>query len=115
LYSAKSKQENAHPEAALLVAGDFNAGKLKSVVPNFYQHFKCAASGKKLWTTFTQHTETHTKLFLAVHFENLTIILDWNMFRDSSDGIEEYTTSVTDFINKCIDDVFPHSDPTYIP
>ena len=32
---------------------------------------------------------------------------DWNMFRDSSSGIEEYTTSVTGFINKCIDDVVP--------
>ena len=30
---------------------------------------------------------------------------DWNKFWDSSDGIEEYTTSVTGFINKCIDDV----------
>ena len=29
------------------------------------------------------------------------------MFWDSSDGIEEYTTSVTGFINKCIDDVVP--------
>ena len=29
------------------------------------------------------------------------------MFRDSSDGIEEYTTSVTSFINKCIDDIVP--------
>ena len=29
------------------------------------------------------------------------------MFRDSSDGIEEYTTSVTIFINKCIEDVVP--------
>jgi hypothetical protein len=28
LYKAISKQENAHPEVALLVAGDFNAGKL---------------------------------------------------------------------------------------
>jgi hypothetical protein len=27
------------------------------------------------------------------------------MFRDSSDGIEEYTTSVIGFINKCINDV----------
>ena len=26
---------------------------------------------------------------------------DWNMFRDSSDNIEEFTTSVTGFINKC--------------
>ena len=30
LYSAISKQKNVHPEAALLVAGDFNAGKLKT-------------------------------------------------------------------------------------
>ena len=29
------------------------------------------------------------------------------MFRYSSDGIEEYTTSVTGFINKGIDDVVP--------
>ena len=34
-------------------------------------------------------------------------IIDWNMFRDSSDGIEEYTSSVTGFINKCIVDVVP--------
>ena len=32
---------------------------------------------------------------------------DWNMFRDSSDGIEEYTASVTGFINKCIEEVVP--------
>ena len=30
---------------------------------------------------------------------------DWNMFRDSSNGNEEYTTSVIGFINKCIDDI----------
>ena len=32
-------------------------------------------------------------------------ITDWN--RDSSDDIEEHTTSVTGFINKCIEDVIP--------
>ena len=32
---------------------------------------------------------------------------DWNMFRDSSDDIEEYTTLVTGFINKCIDVIVP--------
>ena len=31
LYKAISKQENVHPEAMLLVAGNFNAGKLESV------------------------------------------------------------------------------------
>jgi hypothetical protein len=33
-----------------------------------------------------------------------TVLLeDWNRFQDSSNGIQEYTTSVTGFINKCID------------
>jgi hypothetical protein len=31
----------------------------------------------------------------------------WNMFWDSSNDIEEYTTSVIGFINKCIDDAVP--------
>jgi hypothetical protein len=35
------------------------------------------------------------------------------MFRDSSNGIEEYTTSVIGFINKCTDDV-PTVDRTYL-
>ena len=47
LYSATSKQENAHPEAALLVAGDFNAGKHKLILPNFYQHVKGETRGGK--------------------------------------------------------------------
>ena len=32
---------------------------------------------------------------------------DWNMFWDSSNGSEEYTTSVIGFINKCINDILP--------
>ena len=32
---------------------------------------------------------------------------DRSMFRDSSNGIEEYTTSVISFINKYINDIFP--------
>ena len=62
LYKAISKQENYHPEMALLVAGDFNAGKLKSVLPHFYQHVRCATK------------ETHTMLSLIFHLANLTII-----------------------------------------
>ena len=41
------------------------------------------------------------------------------MFGDSSNGIEEYTTSVIGFINKCIDDVVPtvtvHTYPNQKP
>jgi hypothetical protein len=34
-------------------------------------------------------------------------VADWNMFWDSSNGIEEYITSVIGVINKCFDDVVP--------
>ena len=43
-----SKQETTHPETTLLVAGAINAGKLKSVLPNIYQHVKCATRIKKI-------------------------------------------------------------------
>jgi hypothetical protein len=48
LYKEISKQGTTHPEAALLVDRDFNAGKLKSVLPNFYQHVKCSTRGAKI-------------------------------------------------------------------
>jgi hypothetical protein len=32
---------------------------------------------------------------------------DWDMFQDSSHTIEEFTTPLKGFINKCIDDVIP--------
>ena len=63
LHKAISKEENAHPEATLLLAGDFNAGKLKSVLPNFYQHVTCAIrGGKKSQTTFTPHRDAYKAL-----------------------------------------------------
>ena len=144
LYSAISKQENAHPEAVLLVAGDFNAGKYKSVLQNFYQPVKCATRRK---ITLDHLYSTHRNAYKALprppfgKSDHNSILLipaykqklkqetpgtrsikkwsdeadaklqdrfastDWNLFRDSSNCIEEYTKSVIGFINKCIDDV----------
>ena len=145
LYKVISKQENAHPEAALLVAGDFNAGQLKSVWANFYQHVTCATRGKRTADhLYSTHRDVYKalpsppigksdhkyillipaykqKLKQEVHvtrsirkwsddtdakLQDCFASSDWNMFRDSSDGIE-YTTSVTGFINKCIEDIVP--------
>ena len=63
LYYEISKQETAYPEAALLVAGDFNAGKLKSVLPHFYQHVKCATGGKNtLHHLYSTHRDAYKAL-----------------------------------------------------
>ena len=54
---------NAHPEVALLVGGDFNAGKLKSVSPHFYQHVKCATrGGKPLGHLYSTHRDMYKAL-----------------------------------------------------
>jgi hypothetical protein len=47
LYRAISKQENAYPEAALLVVGDLMQENLKSVLPHFYNHVTCATRDEK--------------------------------------------------------------------
>ena len=56
LYKDISKQETAHPEAALPVAGDFNAGKLESVLPNLFQHVKYATRGENKSRSPVLHT-----------------------------------------------------------
>jgi hypothetical protein len=124
------------------VAGDFNAGKLKSVLPDFYQHVRCATRGKKilqhLYSTHRDANKTlphppfgksdHNSILLIPAYKQKLPVTrsiwnwsddadaklqdcfastDWNMFHVSSNGIEEYTTSVIGFINKCIDDVVP--------
>ncbi|KAK7881961.1 hypothetical protein WMY93_028135 [Mugilogobius chulae] len=40
-----SKHRNKYPDAALIVAGDFNKANLKRVLPNFYQHVTCPTRG----------------------------------------------------------------------
>jgi hypothetical protein len=47
LYKAISKKEYAHPEVSRIVAGNFNAGKFKSIFRYFYKHDICATKGGK--------------------------------------------------------------------
>jgi hypothetical protein len=47
LFTAISKQENAHPGTGLLVAGDFNACTFKYILPNFYKLVTCAIIRKR--------------------------------------------------------------------
>jgi hypothetical protein len=44
--------------------------------------------------------------------QNCFASTDWNIFRDSSNDNEEYTTSVTGFINKCIVRTHPNQKPS---
>lgn len=45
LHDTTSSQQNEYPEAVHIVTGDFNHVDLKSILPKFLQHGKCATRG----------------------------------------------------------------------
>ena len=49
LHWTLCKLDTTYPEAAFIVAGDFNKANLKTRLPKFYQHIECATrAGKTL-------------------------------------------------------------------
>ncbi|KAK3539497.1 hypothetical protein QTP70_009038 [Hemibagrus guttatus] len=146
LYGAISDLQNAQPNELFIIAGDFNHGNLKTVLPKFHQHVDIATRGAKtldlVYTNIpgTYRLEPHPHLSYS---DNISMLIpayrplvrcsklvlkhvktwpagatsalqdcfectDWNMFRKAatnSINLEKYTTSVTSYIGKCIDDV----------
>ncbi len=45
LHDVISGYNNKHPDAAFIIAGDFNKANLKKVMPNFHQHISCPTRG----------------------------------------------------------------------
>ncbi len=45
LHDELSGYNNKHPDAAFIIAGDFNKANLKKVLPNLHQHISCPTRG----------------------------------------------------------------------
>ncbi len=45
LHDVLSGYINKHPDAACIIAGDYNKANLKKVMPNFHQHISCPTRG----------------------------------------------------------------------
>ena len=60
LYLTLCKLESTYPEAAFIVAGDFNKANLKTKLPKFYQHIDCATrAGKTLDHCYSNFSDTY--------------------------------------------------------
>ena len=149
LANAISAQQSRHPEAALIIAGDFNQTDLRTVCPRLHQHVSCSTRGENTLDHVYSNVQSgyqsiplppfgksdHISLFLKPTYQQLlkrvkssvrTVRIwpegaesalqdcfectDWDVFkaaatRDSLVDVNEYASSVTGFIKKCVDDV----------
>ena len=51
LYQAISKEQAAHPDGFIILAGDFNHADLKTVLPKLYQHVDFPTRGANILDT----------------------------------------------------------------
>ncbi len=119
---------NKHPDAAFIIAGDFNKANLRQVMPNFYQHVSCPTRGPNtLDHCYSQFKNAykacslpafgksdHAAIFLtppvqrvvtrwSSHSEAMLQValddVDWDMFRASSSDVSEFTDVALSFVN----------------
>jgi hypothetical protein len=70
------KQVTAHTEAGFLVGGGFKTGRLKTVIPHFYQHISFASGGAEtLDHLYSTHGNSYIHTSLVLPSANLTMTL----------------------------------------
>ena len=63
LSTIVTTQENAHPDATVIIAGDFNHSNLKKGLPKFYQHVSCPTrKDKTLDHCYTTIKDAYTSM-----------------------------------------------------
>ncbi len=75
LHDELSGYINKHPDAASVIAGDFNKANLRKVMPNFHQHISCPTRGQNtLDHCYTPSLRMPTKLVPCRLLENQTTL-----------------------------------------
>ncbi|KAL0194797.1 hypothetical protein M9458_008369, partial [Cirrhinus mrigala] len=102
LYQHISEQQTAHPDAFLIVAGDFNHADLKSVSDHITVMLMPA------YRPLIKVTKPVRKQIQAL--QDCFDTTDWSMFKqaatyNNTTDLQEYAETVTAYINKCTEDV----------
>ncbi len=110
---------NKHPDAASIIAGDFNKANLRQVMPNFINIYSVQLEDRIHWIIatlrlkrptmpahyrllanrtmppFSSHWSSHSEAMLQAALDDV----DWDMFRASSSDVSEFTDVAISFIN----------------
>ncbi|KAK2912264.1 hypothetical protein Q8A73_006377 [Channa argus] len=112
LYGAISDLQNAHPDGMFSIAGDFNHANLRTVLPKLHQHVDFATrGGNTLDLVYTNipgayRAEPRPHLGYSDHISVMLIPAYRPLVRRSKPVLkQEYTSTVTSYISKCVDDV----------
>ncbi|KAI3368240.1 hypothetical protein L3Q82_007958 [Scortum barcoo] len=63
LFGVIDRTETSRPEAAFIVAGDFNSANLRKVLPRYHQHISCPTRGENtLDHVYTPYADTYKAL-----------------------------------------------------
>ncbi|XP_039908517.1 uncharacterized protein LOC120747010 [Simochromis diagramma] len=141
LHDVLSGHQAKHPDAALIVAGDFNRAKLKQVMPNFHQHVTCPTRGNNTldhcYSPFKGGYKAislpafgksdHVAILLApeykqrLHQEAPATLqdalgdVDWDVFQDTSANIDEFADTAISFIGMLVDTIIPSATIRIFP
>ncbi|KAI3361940.1 hypothetical protein L3Q82_012284 [Scortum barcoo] len=81
LFGVIDRTETSRPEAAFIVAGDFNSANLRKVLPRYHQHISCPTRGENtLDHVYTPYADTY-KETIIVPVPKKTKILCLNDYR----------------------------------
>ncbi|KAI3377239.1 hypothetical protein L3Q82_009151 [Scortum barcoo] len=105
LFGVIDRTKTSRPEAAFIVAGDFNSANLRKVLPRYHQHISCPTRRNLKRdgpvTRTIQQWSDQSDSALRDCFSTT----EWCVFKDTD--INTYTDAVIGYIGKCIDDVVP--------
>ncbi|KAI3376378.1 hypothetical protein L3Q82_016860 [Scortum barcoo] len=109
-YGVIDRTETSRPEAAFIVAGDFNSAKLRKVLPR-YHHQHISYGENTLDHVYTPYADTYKALprspFGKSDHTSVLLLPSYRAEIEATQNINTYTDAVIGYIGKCIDDVVP--------
>ncbi|XP_051793955.1 uncharacterized protein LOC127530662 [Acanthochromis polyacanthus] len=119
LHSSISKQQSRYPEAAHIIAGDFNHVDLKTVLPKLHQHVKCATRGLNTLDKVCSNIKLGYKAKQLAHLgqsDHMSLLMmpAYTPLRKTAPSTRTWPDDASEQLQNCFErtnwDIFDHPD-----